>query len=102
MRGENVAHVRGLKALGQQLGVSGLSELELRAYNEVECHPKLARAARVVVAEAGVYEHESLGTLDQQAVTDQPGGVEQPSLARQHAGAAGAHRAAAEVMDRTR
>src|ERR1035441_2484293 len=76
--------------------------VQLRATEAGEREAELARLAHVLQAEARVHQDEALSALDQQAMTHQARGGEQPSLAAEQAGAARAHGAAVEVMDRAR
>ena len=102
MCGDDVAYVVRIEAELADLRDGGLGDVEAGTHDRRERAPELTRVADVVQAEAGVDEHEAVGALDQQAVADQVGLGEQPALAGEHARAARAHGAAAEVVDRAR
>ncbi len=78
------------------------ARLEAWPHDGGEHAPELAGVGDVVEAEAGVHEHEAFGALDQQAVADEPRSAEQAAVAGDHARAARAHGAAAEVVDGAR
>src|SRR5262249_47515935 len=66
---------------------------------EPEGEPDPADVTGVLGAETGVEEDEAVVGLDQQAVTDDLGGLEPAAFAGDQPPAPGAHRPAVEVMD---
>ena len=97
VRDDDIAHVPPVEAEPFDVGERGLLALEPRAGQAEKKGPEpLSGAANVVRAEARVDEHEAIGTLDEQAVRDEPFGRESPS---ERAPRERTHGAAVEVVN---
>jgi hypothetical protein len=99
VRRDDVSHIARLEAELPDLRDRRLGRVGAGTHHGREGNPELPRVLRVGEAEAGVHEHEPLGALDQQAMTDQACAREQTPLAGEHARAARTHGAAVDVMD---
>ena len=97
--GDDVSHVGGVVTEPLQLPHGRLALLADRPDQRPEPPPEAIRVGAVPEAESGVDQDELAAGLEQQAMGDEPAGLEQPAATGEQARSPRAHRPAVEVPE---